>query len=436
MLAALLNRDLCGVLRLVRDHTGWTQTVISGRTGISQSQLSPIMAGRVSVQSLERMERIAEGLGMPDDARMTLGLAPSWARTSDQALDGQPRCTCGRAGETGECTMHRRHFLGAAGSALSSAALVDPAQLADVVRRRHGSNVDDLTLDDLELTVDHLVKRVPLQSHHELFPLAARNWAAAEQLLDGWQGLGQRRRLVELAGQLAYFVGHLHFSAGRYAEAGQFTKLTQRYAAETKDLVLRHSAVLLHSSVAFYGGNHRRAVEILERGDEHATQVTRAEARACAARSYSAMGNRDSALAALQDMQSAITDRPAQGVQVPFTEGPALLFTTACRQRLGDGPEAVATGREAVAAFGAGPSRTYHAHSRVALALALATGDRPVPDEATALGGQVMDTAGPLAANVVGRLVELRDALQPWVRTPQVAVFGDGVAAQERLVKI
>jgi transcriptional regulator with XRE-family HTH domain len=233
MPSALAERDLGAVLRLVREHAGWTQTMISGRTGVAQSEVSPIMAGTRKVQALARLERIADGLGMPDEARMTLGLAPS-------GLAGDPpgdraRCTCGSAEETGECSMHRRHFLAGVGSVVASSAagsaLDDPALLAEVVRRRASSNVNDLTLDDLELTVDHLMRQVPVQSHHELFPLAARNWAAAEQLLDGWQHVGQRRRLVGLAGHLSYYVGRLHLSAGRYPQSWQLATLTQQYAA-------------------------------------------------------------------------------------------------------------------------------------------------------------------------------------------------------------
>jgi hypothetical protein len=384
------------------------------------------------------LERIADGLGMPDEARMTLGLAP--AQVAGDGPGDRGRCTCGSAGEKGECSMHRRHFLAGAGSAAAgsaggSAALVDPALLAEVVRRRTSSNVDDLTLDDLELTVDHLMQQVPIRSHHELFPLAARNWAVSEQLLDGWQHGGQRRRLIGLAGQLSYYVGRLHLSAGRYPQSWQLATLTQQYATETGDHVLRHSAAGLQHSVAFYNGKHQRSVDVLERAESCATDYTRARALSKVARAHSALGDRDATLTALRGMRAAVLDLPRRAGDDPFTEASALLSTTGCLQRLGDGAEAVAVGRQTVQAFDAGhwSSREEHTQAQVALALALTTGPDPEPDEAAALGNAVIASPQPLTGNVIKRLAELRTALRPWGRTPEVAVFTDQVGHQERL---
>jgi hypothetical protein len=331
--------------------------------------------------------------------------------------------------------MHRRQFLTMAGSVAGAGWVADPNQLADLVRHRAGSNVDEVDLDDLDLTVDYLTRQTPVASHHELFPLAARNWAMADGLLDGWQSLAQRRRLVELAGQLAYYVAWLHYCAGRYPQAWQFATLAQRYAAETGDRGLRHSAVLLHSSVASSGGNHRRALQVLERGGRHAADFTRAEGHACAARSYGALGDRDAALGSLRGMWSATAtvDRPTQGVSLPFVEGSALLFTATCRQRLGDGPEAVTASRDAVAFLAPDGSRLGSLnHSRVTLALSLTAGDRPNPDEAAALGHFVLATPGPLRAALLERLVEFRDALHPWARDPQVALLSDEIGGREQ----
>jgi hypothetical protein len=204
----------------------------------------------------------------------------------------------------------------------------------------------------------------------------------------GWQTLSQRRRLIELASQLSYYVGRLHSNAGRYAQAWQFATLTHRYAAQTDDLVLRHSAVALQSSAAFYGGKHRRAAEIMERGDQYATPYTRARGLAYAARGYSALGDQQSTLKALRGMREAIVEQPARVGMTPFTDASALLVTTACLRWLGDGTGAAAAGREAVVAFdaGRGPSRDEQSHAHVALALALTTRNGSAPDEAAALG--------------------------------------------------
>jgi transcriptional regulator with XRE-family HTH domain len=185
MVAALVDRDIGAVLRLVRDHVGWSQSVIAVKIEVSQSQVSPIVRGSCTVTSLSRMESVADGLGIPDQARMALGLAPQRASTDLDAPSGTSDFSCRAMGKTGECAMHRRQFLGALGAGLGPAASTDPTHVADLLRRRTDSNVDDLTLDDMELTVDHLVQQVAVQPHYELFPLAAQNWAAAERFLDG-----------------------------------------------------------------------------------------------------------------------------------------------------------------------------------------------------------------------------------------------------------
>jgi hypothetical protein len=333
--------------------------------------------------------------------------------------------------------MHRRQFLGTVGTAVGSVALTDPERVADLVRRRTASNVDDLTLEDMELTVDHLVQQVAVRPHHELYPLAARNWAAAERLLDGWQSLGHRRRLVELASQLAFYTGRLHFSAGRYPAAWQFATLTHRYAAETDDLVLRHSAALLQSSVAFYNGSHRRAVDLLERGDQHASRYTRARGRAFAARAHAALGDHEATSRSLHEMRVSLVDLSAQPGEIPFTASSALMFTAGSLTRLGDGSEATSVGRDAVAAFDMDPqcSKEEKSHAKVSLAIARALHAQPDPEEAADIGSRVSASPELLTDNVVQRLSELRSVLSPWNDIPQVAVLADQIAARERLCR-
>jgi transcriptional regulator with XRE-family HTH domain len=74
--AALKSRDIGRLFQLLRRYAGLSQTAIGAATGHSQSTVSKIANGFARVEMLEVFERIADGLGMPDDARMALGLAP------------------------------------------------------------------------------------------------------------------------------------------------------------------------------------------------------------------------------------------------------------------------------------------------------------------------------------------------------------------------
>lgn len=77
MIAALNKRDVRSVFQLVRQYAGASQTQIAIACGMSQGKVSETMKeGGRQIVALEVFERIADGFQMPDEARMTLGLAP------------------------------------------------------------------------------------------------------------------------------------------------------------------------------------------------------------------------------------------------------------------------------------------------------------------------------------------------------------------------
>jgi hypothetical protein len=73
---ALSQRDVSGLFRAAQQYCGASQGRIAAATGLLQGRVSEIIKGTRTVTSLELFERIADGLAMPDDARMLLGLAP------------------------------------------------------------------------------------------------------------------------------------------------------------------------------------------------------------------------------------------------------------------------------------------------------------------------------------------------------------------------
>ncbi|AEV84695.1 hypothetical protein ACWT_3672 [Actinoplanes sp. SE50] len=129
MLTALQSRDIAHVFRLVRQHAGMSQTAIGSLIGMSQGKVSSIMAGSQQVTTLEVYERIADGLRLPDTARMTLGLAPR----SISARDGSHSDATGTVNPTRSVerdprpeednAVRRREFVGLTGAALFGAIL-------------------------------------------------------------------------------------------------------------------------------------------------------------------------------------------------------------------------------------------------------------------------------------------------------------------------
>jgi hypothetical protein len=71
---SLSSRDVGWFFRLVAEEVGASQTQIGAAVGLDQGYVSRVMAGR-KVTSIDVLERVADGLGMPDAARSAMGLA-------------------------------------------------------------------------------------------------------------------------------------------------------------------------------------------------------------------------------------------------------------------------------------------------------------------------------------------------------------------------
>lgn len=85
---ALRARDMGAVLRFVQRYAGASQARIGAATDLTQGRVNELVNGRREVSRLDVFERIADGLGMPDDARRLLGLAPGrTARPDGTAFD-------------------------------------------------------------------------------------------------------------------------------------------------------------------------------------------------------------------------------------------------------------------------------------------------------------------------------------------------------------
>lgn len=85
---ALRSRDIGAVFRYVQQYTGASQAKIGAAVDMTQARVNEVINGRREVSRLDVYERIADGLGMPDDARHLLGLAPSREATrSGKAFD-------------------------------------------------------------------------------------------------------------------------------------------------------------------------------------------------------------------------------------------------------------------------------------------------------------------------------------------------------------
>src|SRR5258708_22365569 len=88
--AALRGRHIGRLFALLRQYEGASQTQIAIACGMTQSKVSCIMRGVAQVEALQVFERIADGLGLPAQARMLLGLAPSVPPAPAAPSHGRP----------------------------------------------------------------------------------------------------------------------------------------------------------------------------------------------------------------------------------------------------------------------------------------------------------------------------------------------------------
>jgi transcriptional regulator with XRE-family HTH domain len=88
---ALTGRNFGALFRLLTKYGGASQTQIAIAVGMTQGQVSTIMAGDRRVTSIEVAERALDGLDVPDRARIAFGLAPRQMTGRHVDLTGPPR---------------------------------------------------------------------------------------------------------------------------------------------------------------------------------------------------------------------------------------------------------------------------------------------------------------------------------------------------------
>ncbi|WBB94500.1 helix-turn-helix transcriptional regulator [Verrucosispora sp. WMMC514] len=244
--AALVARDIGALFRLIARHTGASQTRIGAAVGLEQGYVSRIVAGR-RVTSIDVLERIADGCGMPDESRMTLGLAPRQrsyradmadhrhGRHSDPPANRSWRDDIRAAAQLWEGDVNRRELLRQtvfSSSAYTLPALrwftaAGPQPVAQEGRRTVGQPDID-TIREMTATYrrldnqyggGHARDNVTRYLHHEVTPLVTEG---RYDPATGRKLLAAVAELTQLAGWQAYDI----------AEHG----LAQRYLTDALDL--------------------------------------------------------------------------------------------------------------------------------------------------------------------------------------------------------
>lgn len=374
---ALEQRDIGRLFRLLRQYCGASQTRIGTAVGMTQSTVSLIVNREQAVTAIAVLERIADGLEMPDDSRMRLGLAPKEVNS-----------------------VRRRAALG-----LGMMAALSPAMLATVLgesaaeameftRRRTMSSVGAGTLDHLEAVVLDLDRAYNCRPASELFPVARAYRQRVEQLLDGTHTLQEARELYVRAADLSNLLSDTAHDLGSRLAAEAHAIDSHRHAelAGHGEAAAWASSAL--ASWSFYAGRSDKAVSAAGRGLSTSPRNSPIAARlhARAANGHALQGNRTACAEHLRQARN-VCDRlpdtsPSRfGTESrTYTSCKAASAAAYCYIQLADNRAAEREARNALAIETWSPGEADVARLHLAIALAHIGS----PDEAVEHGKQAL----------------------------------------------
>jgi transcriptional regulator with XRE-family HTH domain len=297
--AELHARDVGTLFRLAKRYAGASQNRIAAATGVPQSRVNALMNNRGGpVTSIDVLHRIADGLNLPDDARIRLGLAPKttggWRPLIDRT---PPSCVMGPP-ETGRGFKAWPHAT---------------AELDRALQRREVSLEAVHALEDLVVLLRRLDDEI---GPGQLIGTVTMHLASVSTLLaqaepagNAFRGLsGAAASLSQLAGWLSFDLNdtngaHRHLATAHRAATASGDQLLAAYALSWQSVIVGQDDP--DAGLALASAAHRR-VGADAPASVHAW-LGRVEAEVSAGR-----GDRSSAEEAL--------DRVAQAAAAPRTE--------------------------------------------------------------------------------------------------------------------
>ena len=325
--------------------------------------------------------------------------------------------------------------MGGVGALGGRHALIDAADAA-VAAYRKRARVDPMMLEELDQDVERFALECLGVPHAELFLQVCDDWQQVERFLDARQRLKDRAHLTLLGGQLTYFLARLSFNMGDYAAARRHAVLAWQYAEDVEQPVLCASVRTLQGTIAFYAGQHQKALDLLRAARAYDTPYNRSRIAANTARAYAVLGDRPRAEQALAAMERHLVDLPPQPGDSPYTAATAMSALATTLARLGEGGAAEPYARRAVALHCPPGVRDTlfedRGNATLNLAASLVLRRQPEPDEAVRLCIEAIAVPEVQRTETVRkRAVELYGLLGRWRTNPAVKDFADRLRGYE-----
>jgi hypothetical protein len=212
--AALRDREMGSFLRLVQKHTGASQGRLGSTFGRTQPEVSRYLKGRQRAVTLEVWEALADGLSMPDEARLALGLAPcslAVVNGDESQLDNVVRMA--------------HEWL-----------VTEPPQVAHT---RSGRRIAESLAQAIESRVDQLRRMDDYIGGIDLHEIVERELGTTVALLsDARYSEKTGKRVLIAVAELSQLAGWVAADAGLYSRAAKFYTdgLQAAREAEARDL--------------------------------------------------------------------------------------------------------------------------------------------------------------------------------------------------------
>jgi hypothetical protein len=253
------HRDIGALFRLLSRHTGASQTRIGTATGMSQGTVCLIMNDSRVVSAIDVLERIADGLALPDQARLRLGLAPRRG-----LLDVN--------GSGTEDATKRRTALN-----LGLVTAISPETLTNVLRDSAGeameftrgtavSSVGAGMLDHFEAVVTDLDRSYWATPPGELFAMARSYRRRVDQLIQGRHTLKEERELYFYAAWLSELLALLAHDCGFPLAAEAYAIDCYEHADQAGHGVLCAWATETMTTIALYANRPGKAIMAAKKG--------------------------------------------------------------------------------------------------------------------------------------------------------------------------
>jgi predicted XRE-type DNA-binding protein len=423
-IAALRKRAIGQLLLLVHHYTGASQTQIATACGTTQPKISDIMRGVQKVETLAKFESFADALGMPDHARIVLGLAPLAA--PDQGPQPARQKNARLAG------------------------LVPAQAVADVV----AAAADEASADSLRLATEFDPGSLAWLWRESLEVARAANRPALDQFTaarrvrcDALELTERTRRpsvlsdLYAICGQATALMASSAFDLNRWDESDALAKSAVARASLAGHSSLQAWTLGLAALLANWRCEPDVALSYFQQGMEIAPPgVPRVRLRYIASRSYALLGDSGSVaevLAAARSDQDDAERYPDSlsnevGGEFAFSRARAAACAAAAWLDLGRGPEAFEAAQSALAILTTmpGPRRPVSQinGARIDLATAcLLNGD--LDSSAEALTPLLTQPASVRNVSLIGRLARTRTTLlsPTWAKNSQARQLADEI---------